>query len=76
MLGHGKLCHYELHHPMSLGDALAALFRREPRKQRPANAAALLSLGQKPESADLELSTIALTNDHCDLLESDQVAFK
>lgn len=32
MKGHGKHRGYELHHPMSLGDFLAALFRRKPKK--------------------------------------------
>lgn len=32
MMGYGKSSRYELHPPMTLGDVLAALFRRKPKK--------------------------------------------
>ena len=45
MKGHGKHRVYELHHPMSLGDILAALFRRKPKKSA-GGAAEVLGIGQ------------------------------
>lgn len=38
MPGKGKYCRYELHHPMSLSDFLAALFRGKPKMQHAATA--------------------------------------
>lgn len=52
MLGQGKLCRYELHHPMSLGDVLAALFRGKPKKAHPLGAAPGLGQRREPVGAD------------------------
>ncbi|HUY94284.1 MAG TPA: hypothetical protein VMU71_03255 [Terracidiphilus sp.] len=49
MMGHGKDCRYELHHPMSIGDVLAALFRGKPKE--PGAGAKLFGLGQSAEAA-------------------------
>lgn len=57
MLDQGKLCRYKLHHPMSLGDALAALLRRKPRKQQE-NPEGLLGLRTKPASDDFEPAVV------------------
>lgn len=51
MMGHDRSTRYELHAPMSLGDVLAALFRRKPKRAR---APRSLELGQKPEIGELE----------------------
>ena len=51
MMGYGRSCRYELHHPMSLGDALAALFRAKPKKLEE-DAETLLGLGQRVEPGD------------------------
>jgi hypothetical protein len=49
MMGHGKDCRYELHHPMSIGDVLAALFRGKPKE--PGAGAKLLGLGRSAQAA-------------------------
>lgn len=51
MMGYGRSCRYELHHPMSLADALAALFRAKPKKLDE-NVETLLGLGQRMEPGD------------------------
>ena len=55
MKGHGKHRVYELHHPMSLGDILAALVRRKPKKSA-AGAAAILGSGQRRRTDDLVMA--------------------
>jgi len=54
MLGEGKLCRFELHHPMSLGDLLAALFRGKPRKMRTEDRTTFAALPETPEPAETE----------------------
>lgn len=57
MKSQGKDCRFELHHPMSLSDALAALFRWEPRKRRGENAEALFGLGERAGVGEPEPAT-------------------
>ncbi|HWE87740.1 MAG TPA: hypothetical protein VG267_22545 [Terracidiphilus sp.] len=68
MLGHGKLCRYELHHPMSLSDVFAALFRPKPKKAQPVSA--LLGLGQRPEPEGAEPAVPEQTNESREAVET------
>jgi hypothetical protein len=76
MLGDGKLCRFELHHPMSLGDAFAALFRGKPRKANPEKAQALLGLGKKPEPVGHEPAVPAQPNESRELVETARMLVK
>ncbi len=62
MLGNGNLGRYERHHPMSLGDVLAALFRGKPQKAHPGKTQTLLGMGKKPGPAGPEPAVPAKTN--------------
>jgi len=71
MLGHGKLCRFELHHPMSLGDILAALFRGMSRQ-----AQAFLGVGKKPEPSGREPADSAQINQNRKPVETARVLVK
>lgn len=63
MMGNGKFSRYELHPPMSLGDVLAALFRRKPKTAR---AARLVGPGQRAEDNSSEPTQLVQYEDSQD----------
>jgi len=64
MLRRGKGYRYRIHHPMSLGDALAALFRREP-KQAGARTARL-GVEQRPKPIRADAPELSLPSEELD----------
>jgi len=76
MLGHGKLCRFQIHHPMSLGDVLAALFFGKLRQARPRQAQAIPGDEMKPGTSGRKPADSAQTNQNRKPVETARVLVK